>query len=93
MNSSGQAKAGEASIWQIVFHQPEKKKALLVSDAWSAGCGLNITDTRVLLRIPYTAGQIQLVEVGMLILSQQDARLCRSNQILSYRIMELTFLQ
>ncbi|NXN07031.1 ZP2 protein, partial [Indicator maculatus] len=57
-----EAKAGEASIWQIVFHQPEEKKALLVSDAWSAGYGLNTTDTRVLLRIPYTAGQIQLVE-------------------------------
>ncbi|XP_009957717.1 PREDICTED: uncharacterized protein LOC104352965 [Leptosomus discolor] len=57
-----QAKTGEASIWQIVFHQPEEKKALLVSDAWSAGYGLNITDTRVLLRIPYAAAQIQLVE-------------------------------
>ncbi|NWR59732.1 ZP2 protein, partial [Bucorvus abyssinicus] len=57
-----EAKAGEASIWQIVFHQPEEKKALLVSDAWSAGYGFNITDTRVLLRIPYTAVQIQLVE-------------------------------
>ncbi|NXL61545.1 ZP2 protein, partial [Chordeiles acutipennis] len=57
-----EAKAGEASIWQIVFHQPEEKKALLVSDAWSAGYGLNTTDTRVLLRIPYTAAQIQLVK-------------------------------
>ncbi|KFQ66192.1 Zona pellucida sperm-binding protein 2, partial [Phaethon lepturus] len=57
-----EAKAGETSIWQIVFHQPEEKKALLVSDAWSAGYGLNTTDTRVLLRIPYTAAQIQLVE-------------------------------
>ncbi|KAM6085639.1 uncharacterized protein LJ206_007224 isoform 2-T2 [Theristicus caerulescens] len=57
-----EAKTGEASIWQIVFHQPEEKKALLVSDAWSAGYGLNTTDTRVLLRIPYTAVQIQLVE-------------------------------
>ncbi|NXG84205.1 ZP2 protein, partial [Stercorarius parasiticus] len=57
-----EAKAREASIWQIVFHQPEEKKALLVSDAWSAGYGLNTTDTRVLLRIPYTAEQIQLVE-------------------------------
>ncbi|NXX19523.1 ZP2 protein, partial [Podargus strigoides] len=57
-----EAKAGEASIWQIVFHQPEEKKALLVSDAWSAGYGLNTTDTRVLLRIPYTAAQVQLVE-------------------------------
>ncbi|NXX90790.1 ZP2 protein, partial [Centropus bengalensis] len=57
-----EAKAGEASIWQIVFHQPELKKALLVSDAWSAGYGFNTTDTRVLLRIPYSAMQIQLVE-------------------------------
>ncbi|KAM9297930.1 uncharacterized protein RDI95_000849 [Morus bassanus] len=57
-----EAKAGETSIWQIVFHQPEEKRALVVTDAWSAGYGLNITDTRVLLRIPYTAAQIQLVK-------------------------------
>ncbi|NXX79088.1 ZP2 protein, partial [Urocolius indicus] len=57
-----EAKEGEASIWQIVFHQPEEKKALLVRDAWSAGYGLNTTDTRVLLRIPYTDTQIQLFE-------------------------------
>ncbi|NXK53745.1 ZP2 protein, partial [Chauna torquata] len=57
-----EAKVGEASIWQIVFHQPEEKRALLVSDAWSAGYGLNTTDTRILLRIPYTAAQIQLVK-------------------------------
>ncbi|NXG59192.1 ZP2 protein, partial [Hemiprocne comata] len=57
-----EAKAGEASIWQIVFHQPEEKKAQLVSDAWSAGYGLSTTDTRVLLRVPYTAEQIQLVQ-------------------------------
>ncbi|NXJ38161.1 ZP2 protein, partial [Ciconia maguari] len=65
-----EAKAGEASIWQIVFHQPEEKKALLVSDAWSAGYGLNTTDTRVLLRIPYTAVQIQLVEVDLFLQAQ-----------------------
>ncbi|KFR12972.1 Zona pellucida sperm-binding protein 2, partial [Opisthocomus hoazin] len=57
-----EAKAAEASMWQIVFHEPEEKKAVLVSDAWSAGYGLNTTDTRVLLRIPYTAAQVQLVE-------------------------------
>ncbi|NWW83862.1 ZP2 protein, partial [Rhynochetos jubatus] len=57
-----EAKQGEALIRQTVFHQPEEKKALLVSDAWSAGYGLNTTDTRFLLRIPYTAPQIQLVE-------------------------------
>lgn len=76
-----------------MFHQPEEKKALLVSNAWSAGYGLNTTDTRVLLRIPYAAEQIQLVEVGMLVPAQQAARLCRSNQISSYRIRELPFLQ
>ncbi|XP_059699295.1 uncharacterized protein LOC132325735 [Haemorhous mexicanus] len=57
-----QAKAEEASIWQIVFHQPEEKRALLVSNAWSAGYGLNYSDSRVLLRVPYTAAQVQLVE-------------------------------
>uniref|UniRef100_A0A8B9I7Y0 ZP domain-containing protein n=1 Tax=Anser brachyrhynchus TaxID=132585 RepID=A0A8B9I7Y0_9AVES len=55
-------KSGEASIWQVVFHQPEEKRALLVSDAWSAGYGLNITDTRILLRVPYNAAQTQLVK-------------------------------
>ncbi|NXV46474.1 ZP2 protein, partial [Uria aalge] len=86
-----EAKAREASVWQIVFHQPEEKKALLVSDAWSAGYGLNTTDTRVLLRIPYTAEQIQLVEVGMLILAQQAARTGRSNQISSLQDQGTTF--
>ncbi|KFQ55332.1 Zona pellucida sperm-binding protein 2, partial [Pelecanus crispus] len=65
-----EAKAREASIWQIVFHQPEEKKAVLVSDAWSAGYGLNTTDTRVLLRVPYTAVQIQLVEVDLFLQAQ-----------------------
>ncbi|NXI80667.1 ZP2 protein, partial [Rhipidura dahli] len=57
-----EAKAEEASIWQIVFHQPEEKRALLVSNAWNAGYGLNTTDSRVLLRVPYTAAQVQLVK-------------------------------
>ncbi|NWI91730.1 ZP2 protein, partial [Pitta sordida] len=57
-----EAKAEEASIWQIVFHQPEEKRALLVSDAWRAGYGLNATDTRVVLRIPHAAEQAQLRE-------------------------------
>ncbi|NXF35089.1 ZP2 protein, partial [Nyctibius bracteatus] len=85
-----EAKA-EASIWQIVFHQPEEKKALLVSDAWSAGYGLNTTDTRVVLRIPYTDAQIQLVKVGMQIPAQQAARLCKSNQISSSQDQGITF--
>ncbi|NXN93710.1 ZP2 protein, partial [Rhinopomastus cyanomelas] len=59
---SQETKAEDASVWQIVFHQPEEKRVLLVSDAWSAGYGLNITDTRVLLRVPYTTAQIQQVE-------------------------------
>ncbi|XP_030800619.1 uncharacterized protein LOC115901793 [Camarhynchus parvulus] len=57
-----EAKAEEASIWQIVFHQPEEKRALLMSNAWSAGYGLNASDSRILLRVPYTAAQVQLVE-------------------------------
>ncbi|NXN85296.1 ZP2 protein, partial [Bombycilla garrulus] len=57
-----EAKAEEASIWKIVFHQPEEKRALLVSNAWSAGYGLNITASRVLLRVPYTAAQVQLLK-------------------------------
>ncbi|XP_030347032.1 uncharacterized protein LOC115610107 [Strigops habroptila] len=57
-----EAKAGGDSIWQIVFHQPEEKTALLVSDAWRAGYGVNTTDTRVVLRIPYSAAQIQLIK-------------------------------
>lgn len=92
MNFFGQAKAEEASIWQIVFHQPEEKRALLVSNAWSAGYGLNTTDSRILLRVPYTAAQVQLVKVGVLLLAQQAAKLCRCNQVSSYRIRELPFL-
>ncbi|KFP27867.1 Zona pellucida sperm-binding protein 2, partial [Colius striatus] len=65
-----ETKREEASIWQIVFHQPEEKKALLVRDAWSAGYGFNTTDTRVLLRIPYTATQIQLFEVDIFLKDQ-----------------------
>ncbi|NP_001385029.1 zona pellucida protein precursor [Gallus gallus] len=56
------AKAGEASVWQILFHQPEEKRALLVSDAWRAGYGLNSTETRILLRVPYNTAHIQLVK-------------------------------
>lgn len=93
MNFYGQAKSGEASIWQIVFHQPEEKRALLVSDAWSAGYGLNTTNTRILLRVPYNAAQTQLVKVGTLSLTQQVVRLYRSKQISSCRLRELLFLQ
>ncbi|NWZ44562.1 ZP2 protein, partial [Brachypodius atriceps] len=86
-----EAKAEEGSIWQIVFHQPEEKRALLVSNAWSAGYGLKATDSRVLLRVPYTAAQVQLVKVGVLLLAQQAARLCRSNQMPSLQDQGITF--
>ncbi|NWR48255.1 ZP2 protein, partial [Regulus satrapa] len=86
-----ETKAEEASIWQIVFHQPEEKRALLVSNAWSAGYGLNTTDSRVLLRVPYTAAQVQLVEVGVFLLTQQAAKLCRSNQMPSLQDQGITF--
>ncbi|NXT63123.1 ZP2 protein, partial [Chaetops frenatus] len=86
-----EAKAEEGSIWQIIFHQPEEKRALLVSNAWSAGYGLKATDSRVLLRVPYTAAQVQLVKVGVLLLAQQAARLCRSNQKSSLQDQGITF--
>ncbi|NXK61825.1 ZP2 protein, partial [Sylvietta virens] len=86
-----EAKAEEASIWQIVFHQPEEKRALLVSNAWSAGYGLNATGSRVLLRVPYTAAHVQLVEVGVLLLAQQAARLCRSNRMPFLQDQGITF--
>lgn len=50
-----------------------------MSSAWSAGYGLNTTDSRVVLRVPYTAAQVQLLEVGVLLLAQQATRLCKSN--------------
>ncbi|NWH98334.1 ZP2 protein, partial [Tichodroma muraria] len=86
-----EGKAEEASIWQIVFHQPEEKRALLVSNAWSTGYGLNATDSRALLRVPYTAAQVQLVKVGVFLLAQQAARLCRSNQMPSLQDKGITF--
>ncbi|XP_065587158.1 zona pellucida sperm-binding protein 2-like [Cyrtonyx montezumae] len=61
--SFSEAKAMEASMWQIVFHRPEEKRALLVSDAWRAGFGFSTTETRILLRVPYNAAQVQLVKV------------------------------
>ncbi|NXY08685.1 ZP2 protein, partial [Pteruthius melanotis] len=86
-----EANAEEASIWQIVFHQPEEKRAVLVSNAWSAGYGLNATDSRVVLRVPYTAAQVQLVEVGVLLLAQHAARPCRSNLTSSFQDQGITF--
>ncbi|OXB59614.1 hypothetical protein ASZ78_015931, partial [Callipepla squamata] len=74
MNFSGQAKAMEASVWQIVFHRPEEKRALLVSDAWRAGFGFSTTENRILLRVPYNAAQVQLVKnhtEGVLIIKFQ----------------------
>ncbi|XP_014457086.1 uncharacterized protein LOC102558415 [Alligator mississippiensis] len=58
-----EAREGAASLWQIVFHLPAGKKALLVSDAQDAGYGLNTTDTRILLRVPSNAAEAQLVKV------------------------------
>ncbi|OXB84392.1 UNVERIFIED_CONTAM: hypothetical protein H355_010819, partial [Colinus virginianus] len=60
--SFSEAKVMEASMWQIVFHRPEEKRALLVSDAWRAGFGFSTTENRILLRVPYNAAQVQLVK-------------------------------
>lgn len=62
-----------------------------MSNAWSAGYGLNATDSRVLLRVPYAAAQVQLVEVGVLLLAQQAARLCGSNQMPSLQDQGIAF--
>ncbi|XP_075779564.1 uncharacterized protein LOC102446806 [Pelodiscus sinensis] len=58
-----EATAGAVSIWQVVFHLPTGRKALLASDALHAGYGLNTTDTRILLRAPFNAAEAQLVKV------------------------------
>lgn len=62
-----------------------------MSNAWSAGYGLNTTGSRVLLRVPYTVAQVQLVEVGVLLLAQQAARLCWSNQMPFLQDQGITF--
>lgn len=80
-------------MWQILFHQPEEKRALLVSDAWRAGYGLNSTETRILLRVPYNTAHIQLVKVGTLTPTQEVVRLYKSNEISFCRLRVLPFLQ
>lgn len=62
-----------------------------MSNAWSAGYGLNATDSRVLLRVPYTAAQVQLLEVGVFLLAREAARLCKSNQMSSSQDQGITF--
>lgn len=39
---------------------------MLVEEAQAVGYGINMTDTRIVLRAPYNASQAQKVEVSLL---------------------------
>ncbi|XP_072500544.1 uncharacterized protein [Notamacropus eugenii] len=58
-----EATSGMTSIWQIVFHTLTGRRVMLVSDAHSAGYGINMTDTRILLRAGFNAQEAQQVEI------------------------------
>ncbi|KAE8605157.1 hypothetical protein XENTR_v10014994 [Xenopus tropicalis] len=59
-----EAVAGLVSIWQVVFHLPSTRKAMLVRDAQKIGYGINITESRMLLRSPYKTAETQLLNIG-----------------------------
>ncbi|XP_030051452.1 uncharacterized protein LOC115465185 isoform X2 [Microcaecilia unicolor] len=58
-----EAASGPASVWQVVFHLPSAKKAMLVSEAQSVGYGINTTDSRILLRAPFDASEAREMNV------------------------------
>nr|XP_033791578.1 zona pellucida sperm-binding protein 2-like [Geotrypetes seraphini] len=58
-----EAVSGAASVWQVVFHLPSAKRAMLVSEAQSVGYGINTTDSRILLRAPFNASEAQETNV------------------------------
>ncbi|XP_029451817.1 zona pellucida sperm-binding protein 2-like isoform X2 [Rhinatrema bivittatum] len=53
-----------ASIWQVVFHLPSAKRAMLVSEAQNAGYGINTTDSRILLRAPFNASEARETNIS-----------------------------
>nr|AAI69766.1 Egg envelope component ZPAX [Xenopus laevis]AAI69768.1 Egg envelope component ZPAX [Xenopus laevis] len=59
-----EAVAGLVSIWQVVFHLPSTRKAMLVRDAQKIGYGINTTESRMLLRSPYKTAETQLLNIG-----------------------------
>ncbi|XP_075450959.1 uncharacterized protein LOC142492168 isoform X2 [Ascaphus truei] len=64
-----QAVSGLLSIWQVVFHLPSTRKAMLVSDAQNAGYGINTTESRILFRAPYNASEAQRQNVQGVVFS------------------------
>ncbi|KAH0628928.1 hypothetical protein JD844_010579 [Phrynosoma platyrhinos] len=59
-----EVQAGTPSVWQIVFHVDNGKKAMLVEEAHAVGYGINTTDTRIVLRASYNASEAQKLEVS-----------------------------
>ncbi|KAM6468748.1 uncharacterized protein PHA67_009107 [Liasis olivaceus] len=59
-----EAKTGAPSVWHIVFHVDSRQNSMLVEEAQAAGYGINMTDTRIVLRAPYNASQAQKVEIS-----------------------------
>ncbi|XP_042308842.1 uncharacterized protein LOC121922947, partial [Sceloporus undulatus] len=59
-----EVQAGTPSVWQVVFHVDNGKKAMLVEEAHAVGYGINTTDTRIVLRSSYNATEAQKLEVN-----------------------------
>ncbi|XP_058028879.1 uncharacterized protein LOC131193094 [Ahaetulla prasina] len=59
-----EVKTGAPSIWQIVFHMGSEKRSMLVEEAQAAGYGINMTETRIVLRAPYSTSEAQKVEIS-----------------------------
>ncbi|KAG8129756.1 hypothetical protein E2320_016416 [Naja naja] len=55
---------GTPSIWQIVFHVGSGKRLMTVEEAQAASYGINMTETRIVLRAPYNTSQAQKVEIS-----------------------------
>ncbi|XP_026567420.1 uncharacterized protein LOC113443430 [Pseudonaja textilis] len=59
-----EVKTGTPSIWQIVFHMDSGNRLMTVEEAQAAGYGINMTETRMVLRAPYNTSQAQKVEIS-----------------------------
>ncbi|XP_015678919.1 uncharacterized protein LOC107294188 [Protobothrops mucrosquamatus] len=59
-----EVKTGTPSTWQIIFHIDSEERSMLVEEAQAVGYGINMTDTRIVLRAPYNASQAQKVEIS-----------------------------
>ncbi|XP_070597242.1 uncharacterized protein [Erythrolamprus reginae] len=59
-----EVESGAPSIWQIVFHMGSEMTSMPVEEARAAGYGINMTETRMVLRTPYSTPQAQKVEIS-----------------------------